>query len=76
MLARNSLVFALLLGIMIWPAFYNNQPFFFPDTTAYIRAADLGVFGKHACGQPSRSPPGATVLRLLHDRSQAGEFDW
>jgi hypothetical protein len=43
MLVRNSLVFALLLGIMIWPAFYNNQPFFFPDTTAYIRAADLGV---------------------------------
>jgi hypothetical protein len=40
---RNSLVFALLLGIMIWPAFYNNQPFFFFDTTAYIRAADLGV---------------------------------
>jgi hypothetical protein len=43
MLTRNSLVFALLLGIMIWPAFYNKQPFFFPDTTAYIRAADLGV---------------------------------
>jgi hypothetical protein len=43
MLVRNSLVFALLLGIMIWPAFYNNQPFFFSDTTAYIRAADLGV---------------------------------
>ena len=43
MLARNSLVFVLLLAIMIWPAFYNNQPFFFYDTTAYIRAADLGV---------------------------------
>src|SRR6516164_9940957 len=43
MLALKSLVFALLLGIMIWPAFYNEQPFFFPDTTAYIRAADLGV---------------------------------
>jgi hypothetical protein len=43
MLALKSLVFALLLGMMIWPAFYNEQPFFFPDTTAYIRAADLGV---------------------------------
>jgi transposase len=24
----------------------------------------------------SRSAPGAAMLRLLHDRSQAGEFDW
>src|SRR5215471_7942055 len=39
------------------------------------RSPWIAAIGKHACGQPSRSPPGATVLRLLHDRSQAGEFD-
>ena len=31
--------------------------------------------GQHARGEPSRSPLGAAMLRLLHDRSQAGEFD-
>src|SRR5262249_1651178 len=25
----------------------------------------IAAIGKHACGQPSRSPPGATVLRLV-----------
>ena len=28
-----------------------------------------------ARGEPSRSPFGTAMLRLLHDRSQAGEFD-
>jgi hypothetical protein len=27
----------------IWPALYNGQPLFFPDTSAYIRGADAGV---------------------------------
>jgi hypothetical protein len=40
---RIGLVFAVLLGIMLWPALYNGQPFFYPDTTAYIRTADVGV---------------------------------
>jgi hypothetical protein len=35
----------------------------------------LAALGQHACGEPSRRPLGATMLRLLHDRSQAGEFD-
>src|SRR5262249_20237351 len=26
------------------------------------------AIGKHACGHPARSPPGATALRLLHDQ--------
>ena len=33
------------------------------------------ALGQHARGEPSRSPFGAAMLRLLHDRSQAGEFD-
>src|SRR5262249_26510887 len=28
--------------------------------------AMIAAIGKHACGQPSRSPPATTVLRLLH----------
>src|SRR6266566_4275722 len=35
----------------------------------------ITTVGQHACGQPSRGPLGAAVLRLLHGRSQAGEFD-
>jgi hypothetical protein len=30
-----------LLGI--WPALTNGQPFFYPDTTAYVRGADLAI---------------------------------
>jgi len=29
--------------LLLWPAFYNHQPFFFPDTTAYVRGADAAV---------------------------------
>jgi hypothetical protein len=25
---------------LLWPAFYNGEPFYFPDTTAYVRGAD------------------------------------
>ena len=35
----------------------------------------VAALGQHARGEPSRSPFGAAMLRLLHDRSQAGEFD-
>ena len=34
---------------------------------------DVAV-GQHACGEPSRSTLGAAMLRLLYDRSQAGEL--
>lgn len=34
------LLFALLV---LWPALYNGQPFYFPDTTAYVRGADAGI---------------------------------
>jgi hypothetical protein len=35
---------SLAAGLLLWPAFYNGQPFFFPDTTAYVRGADAAVF--------------------------------
>src|ERR1700722_12287142 len=35
----------------------------------------VAALGQHARGEPSRSPFGTAMLRLLHDRSQAGEFD-
>jgi hypothetical protein len=42
-------VYATIAGLMVavtlllWPACYNHQPFFFPDTTAYVRGADAAV---------------------------------
>jgi hypothetical protein len=35
--------FLVTLLALAWPAIYNGQPFFFPDTTAYIRGADAGI---------------------------------
>src|SRR5262247_2567134 len=35
----------------------------------------IAALGQHACRQSSRSSAGTAVLRLLHDRGQAGEFD-
>jgi len=32
-----------MLVALTWPGLWNKQPFFFPDTTAYIRGADAGV---------------------------------
>ncbi len=45
---RKSTTILPILGLvlmflaLIWPAIYNGQPFFFPDTTAYVRGADAG----------------------------------
>src|SRR6266481_3809159 len=35
----------------------------------------IAALGQHARGEPSRSPFGAAMFRLLHDRSQAGKLD-
>jgi len=46
MAARVSVTIAGLIfaaTLLLWPAFYNHQPFFFPDTTAYVRGADAAV---------------------------------
>src|SRR5215468_5475362 len=34
----------------------------------------IAALGQHACRQPPRSPAGTAMLRLLHDRGQAGEL--
>ncbi len=40
---RLAFWFALLFLLGIWPALTNGQPFFFADTTAYVRGADLAI---------------------------------
>src|SRR5436190_17277215 len=35
--------YAALLLLFLWPAIYNGQPLFSPDTSAYIRGFDAGV---------------------------------
>ena len=40
---RSAAALVVLVGAFVWPALFNGQPFFFPDTTAYIRGADAGI---------------------------------
>lgn len=40
---RLAFWFAVLTLLGIWPALINGQPFFFADTTAYVRGADLAI---------------------------------
>jgi hypothetical protein len=43
---KTSVTLAALVGatlLLMWPAFYNHQPFFFSDTTAYIRGVDAAM---------------------------------
>src|SRR5437868_4592133 len=35
--------YAVLVVLFMWPAIYNGQPFFYPDTSSYIRGFDGGV---------------------------------
>lgn len=39
-IALRSMLCAVLTLATLWPSLYNGQPFFYPDTTAYIRGAD------------------------------------
>ena len=43
--ARLVKIVAIVLGALLlsWPLFVNHGPFFMPDTSAYLRAADSGV---------------------------------
>lgn len=38
-----GLALAAFAAALLWPAFYNGQPIFFGDTSAYIRGADAGM---------------------------------
>jgi hypothetical protein len=58
---RGSVTFAswLVAGILLlWPALYNHQPFFFPDTTAYVRCADAAVAKLTGVQSVWTQPPG------------------
>lgn len=41
--ALKAASYTALLLLFLWPAIYNGQPFFSPDTPAYIRGFDAGV---------------------------------
>src|SRR5215475_2155518 len=49
----------------------------FGESTDLIRLTCLSliIVGQHACRQSPRSSARTAVLRLLHDRGPAGEFD-
>jgi hypothetical protein len=60
-LILRGAVILLLVGSLLWPALYNGQPFFFPDTTAYVRGADAGIQKVTHHSTPwSLAPDGAT----------------
>jgi hypothetical protein len=40
---RSTAAYVVLVIAFVWPALFNGQPFFFPDTTTYIRGADAGI---------------------------------
>jgi hypothetical protein len=40
---RPPLALTLCTLLLIWPALYNRQPIFFPDTSTYVRGADAGL---------------------------------
>jgi hypothetical protein len=49
-MVRYSLLVLATALVMLWPAYTNKSPFWFPDTSSYVRAADAGaafVTGKH-----------------------------
>ena len=49
--ARKAVVLFATTLALLWPAFVNGGPFWFPDTSTYIRGADAAVV--HLLGSPS-----------------------
>lgn len=43
MLVLRVLLLVAVSGLVLWPAFYNGQPFFFVDTPTYVRGADAAI---------------------------------
>ena len=56
---------AALLLLFLWPAIYNGQPLFSPDTSAYIRGFDAGVVWLSG-----RTSPWTTWASSLADRQK------
>src|SRR3974377_1768715 len=57
---------AALLLLFLWPAIYNGQPLFSPDTSAYIRGFDAGMVWL-----AGKTPPWTTWASRLADRQKA-----
>jgi len=68
MLALKSLVFALLLGIMIWPAFYNEQPFF-QSLTHHTTPWSVSAEDKDGGGQDSADDSGTKRVNSVKDKT-------
>src|SRR5271168_5314737 len=75
----GSVVVVVLTLLLTWPALYNRQPFFYPDTSTYIRGADAGI--QHAFGQrsiwslPDPTLGGGTFSGAPHQKSLSSIAD-
>jgi len=76
---RTFAVAAVALG-MLWPAFWNGGPFFFPDSRTYLRGADAAMtrlthrptpWTASADGAPNVQQPAVVDERALHNQSEA-----
>lgn len=61
-LARRLLLGAVCVLLLMWPALVNRQPFYFPDTSSYVRAGDavaqlvLGDAARTVWSPPEEAP--------------------
>jgi hypothetical protein len=53
----------LMLAALLWPAIYNGEPFYFSDTTAYVRGADA-AFQKFTGASTPWSQESATAADI------------
>lgn len=63
--------------LVIWPAWFNGQPFFYTDTSAYIRGADAGIekitgISTQWSVPQSISPTGAIAPKATVETNMAG----
>ncbi len=66
-LTSRLLALVVVCSALLWPAFYNGQPFFFNDTNMYIQGADAGV-QRVTHHSTAWSRPEGTVLPYLHTK--------
>jgi hypothetical protein len=78
--SRIIVAFALLTLLGIWPALTNGQPFFYADTTAYVRGADLAIsklfgsrFSTDWAKDPRRAIDLASTSRSVVDEQKPGQ---
>ncbi len=69
--AKRVLLVLALLVANVWPALYNGQPFFYADTSAYIRGIDAGFHRLiHRSTAWSQNETGTSAsLSSIHDKA-------